>query len=248
MGFLSDFTTKRQMIGIVDAIAEGIGAVVEDYDTNDKVDGIDDENLIRVAKINTSELDDLSEFIYVAFIKVGKENAATIKVKMQGGIWTELDGDVYILDDDGIREMFNDISKRFKKFTAPEDAGEIVENMMNYDILLKDFCLVNNADEAGEFDLCRVAANESQTKVLDTDIIAHKVTAISRFTSESYVIFDVACKEYMVLIIIDKKTAEVKEIRTIGVNDKDSLNKFKEFVTADAGSFLNYMQTQKLIF
>ena len=247
MGIFSDFTTKRQMTKIIDAIADGIGATVTTYDTHDKVDGIDEENLMSMAKIDTSNLDDLSECIYIAFIKVGKETAATVKVRMQGGIWTELDGDVYILDEDGIRELFNDVSKRFKKNEIPSDGGEAVENMMDYDILLKDFYLAKNKDNEGQFDVCKVQT-ESEKEGSEPEVIAHNVVAISRFSSNSYVIFDISCNEYMVLIIVDKKTAEVKEIRNIGKLDKDKLKEFKDFVSKDAGSFFEYMKTQRLIF
>ena len=137
MGLFSNFTNKRQMIGIVDAVAEGIEAPVISYDSYDKVNGIDEDSVISMAKIDTSDLDSSSECVYIVFIKVGKENAATVKILMQGGIWAELSGDVYILDETGIRELFNDVSKRFKILKAPEDGGEIVENMMDYDILLK---------------------------------------------------------------------------------------------------------------
>lgn len=247
MGFFSDFTNKRQMTGIVDAIADGIGAPVVAYDTYDKVDGIDEDNLISMAKIDTTDLDDLSECIYIAFIKVGKETAATVKVKMQGGIWTELDGDVYILDEDGIRELFNDVSKRFKKNEIPSDGGKVIENMMDYDILLKDFYLAKNKNNEGQFDVCKVQSKDSK-EADDSDVIAHNVTAISRFSSNSYVVFDISCDEYMVLVIVDKKTAEVKEIRNIGKLDKDKLKEFKDFVSKDAGSFFEYMKTQRLIF
>ena len=244
MGIFSNFTSKRQMIGVVDAIAEGIEAPVVSYDSCDKIDDIDEDSVISMAKI---DLDDLSECVYIIFIKVGKENAATVKILMQGGIWEELSGNVYILDETGIRELFNDVSKRFKILKAPEDGGEIVENMMSYDILLKDFYLAKNRDNNEQFDICKVQGEDSKEST-EADVVAHNVTAISRFSSNNYVVFDIACNEYMVLIIVDKKTAEVKEIRTIGNSEKDKLNEFKDFVAKDAGSFFEYMKTQRLIF
>lgn len=247
MGIFSNFTSKRQMIGIVDAIADGIEAPVVSYDSYDNVDGIDKDSVISIAKIDTSGLDDSSECVYIVFIKVGKENAATVKILMQGGIWAELSGNVYILDETGIRELFNDVSKRFKILKAPEDGGEIVENMMSYDILLKDFYLAKNRDNDEQFDICEVQSEDSKEST-KADVVAHNVTAISRFSSNNYVVFDIACNEYMVLIIVDKKTAEVKEIRTIGKSEKDKLNEFKDFVAKDAGSFFEYMKTQRLIF
>ena len=52
----------------------------------------------------------------------------------------------------------------------------------------------------------------------------------------------------LLLIIIDKKTAEVKEIKTIAASDKDSIKKFREWIEKDGISFFEYSKTLKEIF
>ena len=111
--------------------------------------------------------------------------------------------------------------------------------MMDYDVLLKDFYLAYNEEDDREYDIGRVDSNEK---------IAHKVKQINRYASNSYVVFDIACLEYMVLIIIDKKTAEVKEIKTIAASDKDSIKAFREWIEKDGISFFEYSKTLKEIF
>ena len=52
----------------------------------------------------------------------------------------------------------------------------------------------------------------------------------------------------MVLIIIDKTTSTVQEIKNIGMGEKHKIEQFKQFIEKDGVSFFDYTKTMRVIF
>lgn len=240
MNIITNFTLNKQMDGIINAISEGIHAPVLSYDSKDKLEPAKGEEIVRIGKLDTKELVGPGQCLYVVFVRVGKEVGVETLVDSDGLV-LDPDLNMYLMDEQGLHDLFSDLANMFKIKKEPKEKlkDNVVENMMDYDVLLKDFYLAYNEEDDREYDIGKVDSNEK---------IAHKVKQINRYASNSYVVFDIACLEYMVLIIIDKKTAEVKEIKTIAASDKDSIKAFREWIEKDGISFFEYSKTLKEIF
>lgn len=52
----------------------------------------------------------------------------------------------------------------------------------------------------------------------------------------------------MVLIVIDKTTSTVQEIKRIGMGEKHKIKQFKQFIENDGVSFFDYTKTMRVIF
>ena len=82
----------------------------------------------------------------------------------------------------------------------------------------------------------------------DNTEIAHDIKQITRYQTDKHVVFDVQCKEFMVLIIIDKINSKVSDIRIINAENKEAIRDFKAFIENDGISFINYSKTGRIIF
>lgn len=241
MGIISKFIDKVQIGLILEQIQLGINAPIVSKDQKDSLPGIEDSESV-IGKINTSGISKTYSALYVYIAKIKAEYSKGYKIilKCHDDKYTQID-DIYSMDKDGITRMFKAIDAYFnieEAHTENKSNKKAVGNMLEFDVLLKDFNIEANKDNSNTYDV--INKNTLET-------IAHEVVQIDRYQTDKHVVFDLTCKEYMVLIIINKKTSEIKEIRTIGKNDKAEKSKFKAFIESDGVSFFEYSKTAKTL-
>lgn len=135
----------------------------------------------------------------------------------------------YSLNEDGLKELFNCLESF--KYTI-----QVVNRMIEFDVLLNDFNLISSGNGL------------DMVYSKDNTEIAHDIKQITRYQTDKHVVFDVQCKEFMVLIIIDKINSKVSDIRIINAENKEAIRDFKAFIENDGISFINYSKTGRIIF
>lgn len=172
--------------------------------------------------------------MYVSLIKDMKSHLIQV-ILVQSDKGHKRFDDLYPLDSDGITRLFSDIDKYFNDDNhSTISKKNLVGNMIDFDVLLKEFAITVNNEDKSSYDIIRQSASVE---------IAHKVRQIDRYQTDKHVVFDVQCAEHMVLIIVDKQTGEVSDIRTIGQGDTEAKTRFKKFIEKDGKPFIEYMKT-----
>ena len=188
------------------------------------------EDSILTSEIYLEDKDSIKKLI----VKLIKIDASNQEVKIletdSNGELTEL-GE-YSLDSEGLQELFETLGSKAK---SSKDA-QLNQSLLSVDVLLHEFSFYEQ--ETG-LDLVKTSTQE---------VIQHNVRRISRYQTNKHVVFDIACSEHMVLIVIDKTTSTVQEIKRIGMGEKHKIKQFKQFIEKDGVSFFDYTKTMRVIF
>ena len=220
---LLGFTEKQEFKLLTRHMQEILGAQRVEYHKKT-------EDSILTSEIYLEDKDSIKKLI----VKLIKRDASNQEVKIletdSNGNLTEL-GE-YSLDSEGLQELFETLGSKAK---SSKDA-QLNQSLLSVDVLLHEFSFYEQ--ETG-LDLVETSTQE---------VIQHNVSRISRYQTNKHVVFDIACSEHMVLIIIDKTTSAVQEIKHIGMGEKHKIKQFKQFIEKDGVSFFDYTKTMRVIF